>query len=328
MSWDTESSASPSSSSSASSDSNSLYEILCELIRRESRPSESEWRLFRTVCSSRNRQEECHWIFDYFRQILLPLTFSSHPCHTKLWTDIKLVGLSKSRDAQPGGSNSFFQTQQFGDDAAVLGGNYLIISDGITRDSNSDFFASQVVECLNVGIRRINLQRDLGEELVALVQAVEALVAEVKLPAAATLTLAYLSKDDYLYVASLGDSQLAVIRSGRLIYSTPVQRSGNIPGQLNCRIPQASDDMTFERLRVRSGDYVILASDGLWDNLFASEVAEVVGDGARQTASRLLNMAMERKDGSRRYYRENQRTGKRQYVGRRRDDITIIVARV
>lgn len=307
-----------------------LVRTLGRLMKRRERPSEMDWKQFRKTCKQRKRYEECAEIFDYFRTVLIPLQF---PKRSRRYGEFDALfggGLSK-----PSSEPAFFfnlQTvMQFGDDASLLGQDYAIVSDGITRDPDSDFFAQMVVEFLGAVMPRLDRTDDLGDQLYEATCALEELIVEVRLPGAATLSIALLSPDnEYLYVATLGDSEVKVFRDGKLRYRSPMQRKGNKPGQLNSGIPRAVDKMTIERVRVSKGDMVVMASDGLWDNVLETHAGHVLEKSStvQDAVFHLMRLAMEGK------YAVNKECGStddheiERCVGARKDDITIIVGNI
>ena len=83
----------------------------------------------------------------------------------------------------------------------------------------------------------------------------------------------------HLRTANLGDCGYALFRDDKLIYLSEQQRSGNTPMQMAiipdellrdessfCNCDPSSADVQSHR--VQHGDIVLLASDGLWDNLY------------------------------------------------------------
>lgn len=311
----------------------SLGKILRQLTKERARPTAEQWALFRQFCRSTRHQVECESIFAYFQKILLPLTFPGPVHREQRWGEMSLIGLAKHEDVS---HTRAYTTpgvlRQFGDDSSALGGDYLIVSDGVTRNPVSDFFSRQVVDFLNAGMQRLGRQRgkeDPADQIFELVSSLEDLILEVQLPAAATLSLVYLSNDrHYLYVSSLGDSEVKVIRKGEVIYSSPLQRTQNVPGQLNARRRAVADHMTLDRVRVREGDWVIVASDGLWDNVLEEEVVVLLKDGTKSSLTRVMNKALGRKGARRPVCRYDERIKRERCVGGREDDITIAIARV
>ncbi|KAG6417512.1 hypothetical protein SASPL_119694 [Salvia splendens] len=83
---------------------------------------------------------------------------------------------------------------------------------------------------------------------------------------------------NHLRAANFGDSGFMVIRRGSVIFRSPAQVWGfNVPYQLEGRLregPGRAEEMAVE---VQSGDVVVAATDGLFDNLFPEDVEAVVG---------------------------------------------------
>lgn len=75
----------------------------------------------------------------------------------------------------------------------------------------------------------------------------------------------------------VGDSRLLIVRDGRVLMASKVMRhSFNVPFQLSrsCRGTAVQADVFSCRLAV--GDVVVLASDGLWDNMYVPAVLDVL----------------------------------------------------
>ncbi|KAG9077019.1 hypothetical protein FS749_011144, partial [Ceratobasidium sp. UAMH 11750] len=105
--------------------------------------------------------------------------------------------------------------------------------------------------------------------------------------AGSSTALVAVLRDGELSVAHLGDCMLAVVRDGKFVVrSEEMQHSFNFPYQLgphSSTTPRADAQLITER--VVPGDIVILASDGLGDNLWDEEVLKVVERFARPTGS-------------------------------------------
>jgi len=80
-----------------------------------------------------------------------------------------------------------------------------------------------------------------------------------------------------LYTANLGDSGFLVMRKGKIIYKSKEQTHYfNAPFQLSLPpesvlnqgyISDSPEKAELDRIEVESGDLVVLATDGLWDNV-------------------------------------------------------------
>ncbi|KAL2182407.1 protein serine/threonine phosphatase 2C [Thermothelomyces heterothallicus CBS 203.75] len=107
-----------------------------------------------------------------------------------------------------------------------------------------------------------------------------------------TAIVGLLTAEGLLEVANLGDSGFILLRlNGVHAFSEPQTHAFNTPYQLSVVPPsmllraaafggaQLMDqprDAEVTRLRLRHGDVLILASDGLWDNLFNQDVLRIV----------------------------------------------------
>ncbi len=73
--------------------------------------------------------------------------------------------------------------------------------------------------------------------------------------------------------ANLGDSGFVIIRRGRIVHRSKTQQHAfNFPYQLGTDsddLPQHADVSSF---KVTEGDLIVLASDGLWDNIWSNEL--------------------------------------------------------
>ncbi|OMJ21398.1 putative protein phosphatase 2C 80 [Smittium culicis] len=100
---------------------------------------------------------------------------------------------------------------------------------------------------------------------------------EAKLKGSSTACVALLRGDE-LIVANIGDSGLTIIRDGEMVFRTEEQQhSFNYPYQLGTEenSDSVSNAQTF-RIKVKKNDLVILASDGLYDNLFDEDILEEI----------------------------------------------------
>ena len=101
-----------------------------------------------------------------------------------------------------------------------------------------------------------------------------------------------------LFTANLGDSGVALVRAGapdsdgspgspdRYGFAdlTPAQQHGfNFPFQLGSEPGGDKPEMADERtMTVRHGDTLVMASDGLWDNLFPNEISSLVAEARKR----------------------------------------------
>ncbi|KAG5050942.1 hypothetical protein JHK87_003140 [Glycine soja] len=139
-----------------------------------------------------------------------------------------------------------------------------------------------------------------------------------------------------LHAINLGDSGFIVVRDGCTIFRSPVQQHDfNFTYQLESGnggdLPSSGEVFTIP---VAPGDVVVVGTDGLFDNLYNDEVAEIVLDAARAgleplvTAQRIAVLARQRAlDRNRQtpFSTAAQEAGFR-YYGGKLDDITVVVS--
>lgn len=133
----------------------------------------------------------------------------------------------------------------------------------------------------------------------------------------------------------MGDSGFAIVRNSRTIFKSPVQQHQfNIPFQLENRgsdPPTAAEIFSFP---VLLGDVIVAGTDGLFDNLYDSELTTIVVQAIRGrlapevTAQKIAALARSRAQDKNRqtpFSTAAQDAGYRFYGGKM-DDITVIVS--
>ncbi|KAL7097799.1 hypothetical protein ACP275_10G165600 [Erythranthe tilingii] len=141
---------------------------------------------------------------------------------------------------------------------------------------------------------------------------------------------------DKLSAANVGDSGFLVIRNGDVVYRSPTQQRGfNCPYQLGIGKdnPSICDEI---ELSVKSGDVVVAGTDGLFDNVCESEVVEIITKTCRDgdLNGQVLYLANAALYNSMDAYTEEtpfsiaSRKAGRPHKGGKRDDITVIIARI
>lgn len=88
-----------------------------------------------------------------------------------------------------------------------------------------------------------------------------------------------------MYAANLGDSGYLVYRGGEIIQKSKEQTHAfNTPYQLtllpdnpdlNFFIKDTPENCDFQKLELQTGDVILLATDGLWDNMPDYQILEV-----------------------------------------------------
>ncbi|KAH7421537.1 hypothetical protein KP509_13G062800 [Ceratopteris richardii] len=85
--------------------------------------------------------------------------------------------------------------------------------------------------------------------------------------------------DQTLHIANIGDSGFIVVRDGKVLTkSKPMQHGFNFPYQIGIDGDDPYDAEEFQ-VKVASGDVVVLATDGVFDNLYEREIVDLVNQG-------------------------------------------------
>ncbi|KAM7259767.1 hypothetical protein ACFE04_015508 [Oxalis oulophora] len=156
-----------------------------------------------------------------------------------------------------------------------------------------------------------------------------------RLPGSSTACLLTLKDNNWLDVVNVGDSGFMLIRNGACIYKSPVQQyQFNYPYQLKAdsAVHEPTKAMKMD-IRVEAGDMIVLATDGLFDNLFSKEIEETIQEGIERMidpeglAGHLACKA---------FYKSMDKTARTPFAldsggkfsGGKQDDITVIVSRI
>ncbi|XP_040568023.1 protein phosphatase PTC7 homolog [Lepeophtheirus salmonis] len=154
-------------------------------------------------------------------------------------------------------------------------------------------------------------------------------------------------RDRMLYAANIGDSGFIIVRDGEVIHkSREQQHHFNTPFQLSLPPSELASEVLSDRpesadkyaFSVQNGDVIMLATDGIFDNvpeaLLAQEMATIWGcsDHRRiqQTANSIALIA--RKLSQDQYFlspfSRNARANGLDIVGGKQDDLTVLLATV
>ena len=96
------------------------------------------------------------------------------------------------------------------------------------------------------------------------------------MPGSSTVCVAVMKPGAKLQVANLGDSGVRVVRDGRVVFASAAQQHMfNMPYQLShpsiIQSPDDADSADVTVLDIKVGDIIVLATDGLYDNVFDDE---------------------------------------------------------
>jgi len=139
----------------------------------------------------------------------------------------------------------------------------------------------------------------------------------------ATACVAILN-DGQLNSVNVGDSGFIIIREGQVVQSRQITiHSFNFPFQLGKGSPDQPEDGVVAGIKLKPEDIIVMATDGLWDNLFEEQVAELVVE--KSDMSKLAkNIAEEARFAA----TEPGRKTPWSDVGGKLDDITVVTALV
>ncbi|KAF6004307.1 hypothetical protein F1559_004850 [Cyanidiococcus yangmingshanensis] len=90
-----------------------------------------------------------------------------------------------------------------------------------------------------------------------------------------------------LTCVNLGDSGMMVLRKGKIIFrSKEQQHYFNCPYQLGTQSKDTPYDAFVDRIDVQVGDWLVLGTDGLFDNVFDEEIVDCIRDWCRERTER------------------------------------------
>lgn len=169
-----------------------------------------------------------------------------------------------------------------------------------------------------------------------------------------TAIVAHFQKDGVLKVANLGDSWCGVFRNETLVFQTKLQTVGfNAPYQLSIipdsllkeaalkgssyiqNVPSDADEYTFQ---LQKNDIVMMATDGVTDNIITDDISLFLKDESAQIQKNLQNVtekfvkkvvALSKDPNYPSLFSQelSKLTGK-PYRGGKEDDITVVVVKV
>ncbi|MED6224774.1 hypothetical protein PIB30_087404 [Stylosanthes scabra] len=174
----------------------------------------------------------------------------------------------------------------------------------------------------------VNLRRVLNEAYL-----------QTKANGSSTASIVTVDKEHVFHAINVGDSGFMIFRNNKLLYRSTIQQHRfNRPYQLGNDKRSDTPKIAQEyRLKVLGGDILILGSDGLWDNVFVSEIEKTlmlrnvegkgdVQDLASFIAQLAFSFSMDKNTLC--PYAEAAKHAGIERVGGKVDDITVLVARV
>lgn len=100
-----------------------------------------------------------------------------------------------------------------------------------------------------------------------------------------TACIVYVTEGGVLHSANLGDSGYMVLRNDEIIYrSKELQHRFNAPYQIAVCPPERNGtcimnepkDAALHKMQLKNGDMIIIGTDGLFDNMYDSHIAQLV----------------------------------------------------
>ncbi|CAI9103997.1 OLC1v1002599C1 [Oldenlandia corymbosa var. corymbosa] len=223
-----------------------------------------------------------------------------------------------------------------GEDAYFISGkNWLGVADGVGQWSfegiDPGVYARELMEnCKKIVSEGNGSWRPTPVEILRLS------VAESQSPGSATVLVAHFD-GQALHVVNIGDSGFLVLRNGNVYKkSSPMSHEFNFPLQIQ-RGDDPSKLLEGYKIELDEGDIVVLATDGIFDNLYEKEIAAIVtssleaGTGVQETAELLATKAQEvgrSASGRSPFADAAQAAGYVGYTGGKLDDVAVIVSLV
>ena len=211
--------------------------------------------------------------------------------------------------ADRGGEDALFTSDEI---------NALGVSDGVgswySRGVDPGIYARELMRLTEVAIQAGKLDP---------VQALRQAYAANKERGSATACVALLD-DGQLNSVNVGDSGFIILRVSQVIQSRQITiHSFNFPFQLGQGSPDQPEDGVVVGIKLKPEDIIVMATDGLWDNLFEEQVAELVVEQSDMTKL-AKNIAEEARFAA----TEPGRKTPWSDVGGKLDDITVVTALV
>lgn len=223
-----------------------------------------------------------------------------------------------------------------GEDAVFTKGRSFGVMDGVSgavKREGVPLYSKVLAEELKNKIGEDGL--DVRSMTKCLAEAAE--IADSTATGASTAMVGSISKDGFLRVLNLGDSTCVVVRDGKVAAkSREISHYFDCPYQLSVDSPDRPRDGTKMNLELLKGDVVVMASDGVFDNMTEEQVAELVGVPSKPPAVIAKRIAEQaRKLSSNKlvetpYAKMAQRFGDADYLeglGGKVDDISCIAVR-
>jgi len=179
-----------------------------------------------------------------------------------------------------------------GEDSAFCGPKYLGVADGVGGWSevgvNSGEYSRELLLKIQSELEALD-EKDFPMP----VEILKAAYAKTRSVGSSTCCLVFLNdKVCRINTANVGDSGFILYRPSSkevLHKSSPQWHSFNFPKQLGTDSSDKPEHADVEKFDLKLGDWVVLATDGVWDNLYVDQIVGILdGAAAAQDAANAI----------------------------------------
>ncbi|ORZ23307.1 phosphatase 2C-like domain-containing protein [Absidia repens] len=212
------------------------------------------------------------------------------------------AGFAKHRPQQQPTSDAYCG-HQVGEDAYFLRHDSLSVGDGVggwvnTDDAQPALYSRKLMHHAYLELERYDniedplfCQYEKANPLTILQHSYDQTKMEAEnegLIGSSTACLALLRHDE-LRVANLGDCGISIIRHNSYVFrSEEQQHAFNFPYQLGSRSRDQPRHADVFNVKVEKGDIIIMASDGLFDNVFDMDILRLINNNDNNIPPSLL----------------------------------------
>lgn len=302
--------------------------------------TKSEFDNFNKFCDM-SHQSNCDLILSFLRKNVLPILFTDENFEDNIesiyqpnvpWSEAGAISLGK-KDKKTYTISEESVVVTSGDDSMVFGDNFFIVSDGVSSNRHSAYLSRNLIlltdAILPILLSHTTTVRRAEQILADMLEVLQEIAHKLHLEGGATFSIGIRKDKNIITIATLGDSEVKIVRNSSLIWSSPFQRQQkhNIPGQINGRNAEIIQRYTIDTFSsLQKNDIIIGATDGLWDNMRFEESVRLV-DKSSEINDRMLNSFMD-KVVKRRNGKWEEVCDRKRCYGGHMDDISIFIAKV